>query len=460
MDIKKLPEVTSKHIFVTNRMNVIDQNGLLSEKIFGPISSYRCTCGMLTKSFDKGKRCSRCGVECISSKERYHRFAKIKVPFPVYKNTHHVRALLNKLVKKNNQLLDPHQSDLNCTQYKFLRVSPKNRDELSIVDRESFDIDCIPIRITGIYSLYVALRSASKFWNSNKAGTLVKECFTTNVLVTPPNARFMFVSNTGTNRNVIRNPINTLYQQILRLCEYDAQEKSLLSKNIDDCIIMVYGKIKEQSEILAQSSDDTGDKNISHIFLNEDLIITKDQLCCKYQHYVNDLYAQIIAKLSGKEGLIRKDLLGRTVDFAARSHVVCDPTLSVYEIIIPRKIFIRLWFIEYLHYMKEYRNITPYNLKDFIRKPDETQFIYDDETVDEFITWFFNDLSVKESDKLVFINRQPTLWRYGIPVVQVVGVTDKTVIGVSPLFVEPLNMDFDGDCISHPLIVILMIIIS
>ncbi|MEM3452004.1 MAG: hypothetical protein QW835_00055 [Candidatus Hadarchaeum sp.] len=44
-----------------------------------------------------------------------------------------------------------------------------------------------------------------------------------------------------------------------------------------------------------------------------------------------------------------------------------------------------------------------------------------------------------------FINRQPTLFRHSMPGVAIIPSSDDDVIGVSPLFVEPLNMDFDGD---------------
>jgi DNA-directed RNA polymerase subunit beta-beta' len=52
--------------------------------------------------------------------------------------------------------------------------------------------------------------------------------------------------------------------------------------------------------------------------------------------------------------------------------------------------------------------------------------------------------------KKVFINRQPTLWRHGIPFVDIVPLEDKDdeTIRLNPLFLEPLNADFDGDTLA------------
>jgi hypothetical protein len=58
-----------------------------------------------------------------------------------------------------------------------------------------------------------------------------------------------------------------------------------------------------------------------------------------------------------------------------------------------------------------------------------------------------NRLSDHEVKRLAFINRQPTLWKHGCPVVELEPTDDPDdeTIHVSPLFLEPLNADLDGD---------------
>ena len=54
---------------------------------------------------------------------------------------------------------------------------------------------------------------------------------------------------------------------------------------------------------------------------------------------------------------------------------------------------------------------------------------------------------MSERKRLMYINRQPSLWRHGAPVVMVTpqDSDDDETISLSPLFLEPLNADFDGD---------------
>ncbi len=54
----------------------------------------------------------------------------------------------------------------------------------------------------------------------------------------------------------------------------------------------------------------------------------------------------------------------------------------------------------------------------------------------------------KDNQKLMFINRQPTLWSHSIPVVEIVPAEDDEdeTIGLNPLTLEPLNMDCYGSC--------------
>ena len=57
----------------------IDENGIFSQAIFGPIHNYRCKCGNLkTQILDSGKLCSKCGVICGPNSLRLRTFGKIK----------------------------------------------------------------------------------------------------------------------------------------------------------------------------------------------------------------------------------------------------------------------------------------------------------------------------------------------------------------------------------------------
>ena len=74
--------VTSARDFI-GKHRKIDQDGLFSEQIFGPVNSYKCACGNYnSKVLFNGKICPKCGVMCTNSDVRNESFGKIKLVFP------------------------------------------------------------------------------------------------------------------------------------------------------------------------------------------------------------------------------------------------------------------------------------------------------------------------------------------------------------------------------------------
>ena len=59
--------------------------------------------------------------------------------------------------------------------------------------------------------------------------------------------------------------------------------------------------------------------------------------------------------------------------------------------------------------------------------------------VDEFIEYFFKRSQLKQ--RLLILNRVPSLWRHSCPIVEVAGVNEDNIISVSPMIIEPMNMD-------------------
>ena len=86
--------VTSPKLFVGKKME-IDEDGLLSESIFGPINPFRCKCGKLNSKVvdNDGEPCPKCGVLCTNTDLRVKTFGKIKLTFPCIKPTkkHHFK---------------------------------------------------------------------------------------------------------------------------------------------------------------------------------------------------------------------------------------------------------------------------------------------------------------------------------------------------------------------------------
>lgn len=431
MDKSNLEVVTSPKLYLDTTFDKIDEEGLLSQRIFGPVNSYKCACGYYSsKTQHAGKRCPKCGVLCTDKFVRYTTFAKIILPLPVFKPSHKNNKIIKKVVGNFKYLLDTKQTDLALNKKVYLQYNSKH-DRLKIVDIYNPD-DCIPLVIKGGYSLYLAICVAAKTLYSSQAIYLMEHCYTYEALVIPPECRKVSKqrdSKTG-KLGLITSEVNKFYSQLLKLCAYDWTALPSSPQNIR----------KEYIEMIEQSM------YVDDPIENQDLNFY-DTIIARYQKYINNIYQLIINQLSTKEGNIRQDMLGKTIDFCSRSHVVLDPSLKAYQIKMSRGNFIRLWFIEYMWYLIHKKGFKPEEVLFTVKLTENKITEKFPQYVDEFIEYMFSS-EVDYHKRLVLTNRQPTLWRHGIPGVEVVGITEGEVGAVSPLFIEPLNMDFDGDTAS------------
>lgn len=428
IDKSKLPIVTSDRFFVDVNYEKIDEDGLLSQRIFGPIRNYKCACGNLnTKTLHKGQICPKCNVLCSTNNIRYKSFAKIILPLPIYVPTTNNLSTLKTIVKKDHKhILDPLQADLSLSTQCYLKWDG-SKDKLLLVDTYDPTTTTIPVCINGTYTLYLAIVSAWQCFGSQTAKTVATNCFTYELLVTPPETRHYFVKHQDGSVNVKQHRVNRLYHEILRLHNYDWTH------------IMAPDKLRQEYLLMIKKSIG------SDLPISDDSLRFYDEIVCRYQYYTNEIYNEIVKELSYKQGFIRKDFLGRSVDFSSRAHIVPDPGLDGHEIRLPKSAFMRLWFIEYLRYTFKFQDEKLESILSTIKTTESNVTTNDfPEHIDSFIKHFFRD-PTDDRNKIVLINRQPTLWRYGIPAVKVVGVSDGDVISVSPLLLEAMNGDFDGD---------------
>lgn len=290
----------------------------------------------------------------------------------------------------------------------------------------------IPLRITGIYSLYLIIKFlAHKFKIKNALEIIDNNYFISILRVLPP---------------------------ALRNVTYDADSKDYRTPDINKYYTNVLQLNKNNNIILSALQNDENDIfeklefNIKNNILNQELLesqlIEYDIMAAKYQYNINNIYKSVYKELHGKKGLIRSTILSKNIDFSARSVVTCDPSLLPYQIGVSKKILKKLWLPYFLYYLINVRNIDGdvcYNL--FVAQTDEQYEDYD-EYFNEFLEWFKNDNLGTDEEKEIkplarqcFINRQPTLWRHGCAGVDIIPV-DSNTIYTSPLSLEPLNMDY------------------
>ena len=121
MDKSKLEIVTSSKLYLDSQFEKIDEDGLLSQRIFGPKLNYKCACGYYSSKIQFAeKRCPKCGVLCTDNFVRYRTFAKIVLPFPIFKPTYKNKKLLHGILGKYKYLLDIKQFDLAVSNVIYL----------------------------------------------------------------------------------------------------------------------------------------------------------------------------------------------------------------------------------------------------------------------------------------------------------------------------------------------------
>jgi DNA-directed RNA polymerase beta' subunit len=370
-------KITSTKIFYRNSKS-FDEDGIFSERVFGPVRDYKCKCGKLNNQIlDDGKRCDKCKVLCTSSESRLENYGIIPLPFACikpnkFKQIKEVVLNINDYVKT---LFNPIRSDYNITQSRYVGVNRSNLEIRIFNDKSNLDYIYIPLRVTGIYSFILCLRYiAAKFNFQNVKDLFDNQTFMTQLKVLPPGVRPVNFTR-GDNTKIQLSEINTVYISLLNL----NKSNILIADNL---------KIDEDDWFDRISLYFEGDYDNSDEEIVEHAIIEYDITTSRYQYYINLVYSVLTSTISGKEGFIRNNMLGKTIEFSARSVICCDPSLEVYQIGVSKKILYKLWMLYFLHYLIEVKERDSVWCIDGIANRD-----YEDnkELFDEFLRWFYND---------------------------------------------------------------------
>jgi len=348
----------------------IDENGIFSQALFGPIHNFRCKCGNLkTQVLDANKLCPKCGVICGPNSLRLTTFGKIKLVFPIIKPTK--KPKFSRIVgRQNKTLLEPKFADASKSETRYLAVQ-KDGQRLLVVNQLDGNPNyyTIPFRITGIYSFILSLKYVANYFKLDIAKNLFDEGFIINILrVIPPDLR---MAKIDPERNEIRSPkVNDYYTSILNL---NKSHGALLSN------------LKVDEEMWMQQINTNIKNNLWGEEIVEAAVMEMDSITARYQYFINQVYQEVYDQLSGKLGLIRSSILGRTIEFSARSVIRVDPSLKPYEVKVSKKILYKLWHPYYLHYLSTVENMD----FDFCFESISSRNYEDNiDSFNRFLTWF------------------------------------------------------------------------
>ncbi|MEX2168435.1 MAG: DNA-directed RNA polymerase subunit beta' [Pirellulales bacterium] len=414
-----------------------EKDGLFCERIFGPEKDWECACGKYRGMKYKGMICDRCGVKVTHSRVRRKRMGHIELAAPVV-HIWFFKAMPSRLgsllAMKTTSLekviyfqdyvvIDPGQTTLKAQQ---LLTEEEFRQAREQFGEGSFEADMGAEAIRkllqrlDLVTLSKDLRQDLKDTGSKqKAKDLINRLKTVEAIrdsdnkpewmvldvipVIPPDLRPLVLLDSG---NFATSDLNDLYRRIINR---NNRLKKLVDLNAPEVII------RNEKRMLQQSVDALFDNNR-----------------CKRPVLgsSNRPLKSLTDMIKGKQGRFRENLLGKRVDYSARSVIVVGPSLKLHQCGLPKKIALELYQPFIIRRLKELGHA------DTIKSAKKMLERKDDEV------WDILEEVIRNHP--VLLNRAPTLHRMGIQAFEPI-LVEGNAIQLHPLVCKGFNADFDGD---------------
>ena len=414
-----------------------EKDGLFCERIFGPEKDWECACGKYRGMKYKGMICDRCGVKVTHSRVRRKRMGHIELAAPVV----HIwffkampSRLGNLLNMKTSSLekviyfqdyvvTDPKDTDLERQQllteeeYRAARAefgegsftanmgADAVRELLSELDLVRLSDDLrIELAETGSKQKRKDLTNRLKIVESIRDSDNKPEWMVLDVIpVIPPDLRPLVLLDSG---NFATSDLNDLYRRIINR---NNRLRKLVDLNAPEVII------RNEKRMLQQSVDALFDNNR-----------------CKRPVLgsSNRPLKSLTDMIKGKQGRFRENLLGKRVDYSARSVIVVGARLKLHQCGLPKKIALELYQPFIIRKLKELGHAdTIKSAKKMLERKDEE-------------VWDILEQVIRNHP--VMLNRAPTLHRMGIQAFEPI-LVEGNAIHLHPLVCKGFNADFDGD---------------
>ena len=442
---------------INYRTHKPERDGLFCERIFGPVKDYECACGKYKRIRYKGIICDRCGVEVTEKKVRRDRVGHIDLVVPVA-HIWYFRSLPNKIgyllglpSKKLDMIIyyeryvviqpglavnaegEPVNKMDFLTEEEYITITDNLPSENQFLDDEDpnkfiakMGAECLIELLSRIdlnelsYELrhkantetskqrkmeaLKRLQVVESFKESNLNRENKPEWMVLKVIpVIPPELRPLVPLDGG---RFATSDLNDLYRRVIirnnrlkRLVEIKAPEVIL----------------RNEKRMLQESVDSLFDNTRKSSAVKTD---------------ANRPLKSLSDSLKGKQGRFRQNLLGKRVDYSARSVIVGGPELKLFECGLPKNMAAELY--------------KPFIIRKLIERGIVKTVKSAKKIIDrrEPLVWDILENVLKGHP--VLLNRAPTLHRLGIHAFQPILIEGKA-IQVHPLVCTAFNADFDGD---------------
>jgi DNA-directed RNA polymerase subunit beta' len=414
-----------------------EKDGLFCERIFGPEKDWECACGKYRGMKYKGMICDRCGVKVTHSRVRRKRMGHIELAAP----TVHIwffKAMPSRL----GNLLDMKTSSLEKVIYfqDYVVTNPGATDleKQQLLTEEEFraareqwgegafeaemGAEAVRKLLMGLDLVKLSEELRKELFETNskqKKKDLINrlkivesirdsdnrpEWMVLDVVpVIPPDLRPLVLLDSG---NFATSDLNDLYRRIINR---NNRLRKLVDLNAPEVII------RNEKRMLQQSVDALFDNNR-----------------CKRPVLgsSNRPLKSLTDMIKGKQGRFRENLLGKRVDYSARSVIVVGPRLRLHQCGLPKKIALELYQPFIIRKLKELGHAdTIKSAKKMLERKDEE-------------VWDILESVIQNHP--VMLNRAPTLHRMGIMAFEPI-LVEGNAIHLHPLVCKGFNADFDGD---------------
>ncbi len=429
-----------------------ERDGLFCERIFGPVKDYECHCGKYKRIRYKGIVCDRCGVEVTEKKVRRERMGHIQLVVPVA-HIWYFRSLPNKigyLLGLPTKKLD---SVIYYERYVVIQPGVKAEDGINTYDllseEEYLDIlDTLPkdnqfledtdpnkfIAKMGAEAIYDLLSrldlDALSYELRDKAGSDSSQQRKTEAL-----KRLQVVESFRASRG--RNKPEWMIVRIVPVIPPELRPLVPLdggrfaTSDLNDLyrrVIIRNNRLKRLIEIKAPEVILRNEKRMLQEAV--DSLFDNSRKSSAVKTDANRPLKSLSDSLKGKQGRFRQNLLGKRVDYSARSVIVVGPELKMGECGIPKLMAAELY--------------KPFIIRKLIERGIVKTVKSAKKIVDrkEPVIWDILEYVMKGHP--VLLNRAPTLHRLGIQAFQPKMIEGKA-IQLHPLACTAFNADFDGD---------------
>ncbi|HET6990689.1 MAG TPA: DNA-directed RNA polymerase subunit beta', partial [Bacteroidia bacterium] len=431
-----------------------ERDGLFCERIFGPVKDWECHCGKYKRIRYKGIVCDRCGVEVTEKKVRRERMGHINLTVPVA-HIWYFRSLPNKIgyllglpTKKLDMIIyyeryvviNPGIKANDGIQYMDFLTEEQYLEILDTLPKENLHLDDMDpnkfVARMGAEALYDLLQRTKldelSYDLRHKANTETSQQRKNEAL-----KRLQVVEAfRQANKNVENRPewmiikvVPVIPPELRPLVPLDGGR--FATSDLNDLyrrVIIRNNRLKRLIEIKAPDVILRNEKRMLQEAVDSLFDNSRKSNAVKTES--NRALKSLSDSLKGKQGRFRQNLLGKRVDYSARSVIVVGPELKLHECGLPKDMAAELF--------------KPFIIRKLIERGIVKTVKSAKKIVDRKDAVVWDILENVLRGHPVLLNRAPTLHRLGIQAFQPKLIEGKA-IQLHPLVCTAFNADFDGD---------------